>query len=209
MATPESASGGRREERRARTHDALVAAARRIALERGVAEMTAEDIAEAAGVSRRTFFNYFPTLEAVVAEGLRPVLDEIAGEVLRRPAGEDPLEAIAAALRERPIPAEILLGWARPGAARPHLRSSVQLRLWQHHEEWLVHVLAQRMTEHDDLAVRSLAATVMAIFELVQDRWSATDGDLGETVAGFNADLVRALGHARAGWRGPTALHHP
>jgi len=206
VATPESASGGRREQRKAHTHDALVEAARRLALERGVEDVTAEDIAEAAGVSRRTFFNYFPTLEAVVAAGLRPVLDEIAAGVLRRPSHEDPLQAIAAALRERPIPADILLGWARPDTARPQVRSSVQLRLWQHHEEWLVEILRTRMDGAEDLAVRSLAATVMAIFELVQERWSppaGADDSPEDAVAAFNTELVRALDHARSGWRGP------
>jgi len=51
--------------RRLRTRDALVRAALLLFRQRGFANVTAEQIAEAAGVSRRTFFRYFPTKEAV------------------------------------------------------------------------------------------------------------------------------------------------
>lgn len=58
--------------------------AARLSLEKGLAEATVEGIAAAAGVSRRTFFNYFPTKEdavlgvrapAVSAEALREFQD--------------------------------------------------------------------------------------------------------------------------------------
>src|SRR5690606_41191197 len=65
----------------------------------------------ALGVSRRTFFNYFPNIEAVVAAGLAEPLQRIAAALLGRPAAEEPLTAIAAVFREQPIPAEILLSW--------------------------------------------------------------------------------------------------
>jgi AcrR family transcriptional regulator len=60
-----------RERRRARTWDSIHAAARELASERGIRQTTAELIAEKAGVSPRTFFNYFATKEDAVM-GLRP-----------------------------------------------------------------------------------------------------------------------------------------
>src|SRR5690625_2861434 len=100
---------GRRELNKARTRQALVDATRELAREQGLTQVTVEDITERAGVSRRTFFNYFPNIEAVVAAGLAEPLERIAGAFLRRPEHEEPLTAIAAALREEPIDVEILL----------------------------------------------------------------------------------------------------
>ncbi|WP_448072827.1 TetR/AcrR family transcriptional regulator [Georgenia yuyongxinii] len=196
---------GRREQRKARTRDALVAAARQLGQERGLEHVTAEDIADRAGVSRRTFFNYFAGIEGVVAAGLSAPLQRIAAALQGRPAAEDPLTAIAAALREQPIGAEILLGWVDVTAPAPSARQGVHLRIWQHHEQWLVEVLRERLGDGDDLRVRSLAAAVMALFELVQHEWlpKLAGLDPESAVATFNAELLRALEHARCGWREP------
>ncbi|WP_368733085.1 TetR/AcrR family transcriptional regulator [Streptomyces alkaliphilus] len=54
--------------RRRRTHRDIRRAARELALERGVAAVTVDEIATAAGVSRRTFFNYFRSKEDALLE---------------------------------------------------------------------------------------------------------------------------------------------
>jgi AcrR family transcriptional regulator len=62
---------GLRERKKLATRSALHQAALRLAVVRGVAHVTAEDISAEAGVSTRTFFNYFPTKEeAFVADDL-------------------------------------------------------------------------------------------------------------------------------------------
>ncbi len=200
-----SETTGRREVNKARTRLALVDAARELARERGLDDVTAEDIADRAGVSRRTFFNYFAGIEAVVAAGLAEPLERMADALRRRPSAEEPLVAIAAALRQEPLGAEILLGWlpTTPGSS---LRGrEVRLRVWQHHEEWLVGVLRDRLGDDDDLRVRSLAAAVMAMFETVQRAWlpTAVGRDPDDAVADFNDTLLRVLAHADAGWRRP------
>ena len=55
-----------RERRRAETGHALIRDARRLTAERGLQGFTVEEICEAAGVSRRTFFNYFASKEDAV-----------------------------------------------------------------------------------------------------------------------------------------------
>ncbi len=61
--------GGWREQKKRLTRAALHDAARERVLERGLADATVEEICAAAGVSPRTFFNYFPS-KAAAAVGL-------------------------------------------------------------------------------------------------------------------------------------------
>lgn len=92
-----AAADGLRERKKRETRSALTWAAVRLAVERGFASVPVEDIAAAAGVSPRTFNNYFSNkAEAIVARHV------------------DRLQAVAAELRVRPPEEEL---WAAIGAA--------------------------------------------------------------------------------------------
>ncbi|WP_279402405.1 TetR/AcrR family transcriptional regulator [Arthrobacter sp. JCM 19049] len=89
-------SGTRREMNKQATRQAIVDAALTLLRNQGREAMTATAIAEAAGISRRTLFNYFPTVDAVLAEPLQRLLDRVV-EVLAESTQELPL--ITAAIR--------------------------------------------------------------------------------------------------------------
>jgi len=72
---PPSPSPSLRERKKVETWSAIHEAAASLAQERGLEQATVEAIAESAGVSPRTFFNYFPSKEDAVLGLHEPVLD--------------------------------------------------------------------------------------------------------------------------------------
>jgi len=85
---------GLRERKKAETRDALMAAALRLVDERGLEHVTVDEIATEAGVSPRTFFNYFPSKEDAIV-GSSPAFTASVVEALReRPDDEPPLESL-------------------------------------------------------------------------------------------------------------------
>ncbi|MEV1249027.1 TetR family transcriptional regulator [Nonomuraea sp. NPDC050022] len=89
---------GLRERKKQATRDALMAAALQLAMERGLDNVRVEDIAEAAGVSPRTFSNYFSSKwEALAARHVDRTRH--SARVLRdRPPGEPLWEAVRRAM---------------------------------------------------------------------------------------------------------------
>jgi AcrR family transcriptional regulator len=87
-----------RERKKVATRHALGVAAMRLAMERGLENVLVEDIAEAAGVSARTFNNYFGSkYEAICALGFDRAM-RIGAALRERPADEPLWGAIVAAV---------------------------------------------------------------------------------------------------------------
>ena len=199
----------RREQNKARTREALLSALRSHVSARGVEALTVEDVTETAGVSRRTFFNYFPSIEAALAEGTSAPLGAVAEAFLARPAEEDQLTALTRAVEASPLGVD-LLTWMhalacsteRSGGRRAGRPSAVELNVWQHHRGWLENLLARRDDAGDALHTATLAAAIMGMFEAVEAAWVERVGDTVDeaAIAEFNALMLRALAHARSGW---------
>jgi len=99
---------GLRERKKDATRRALAEAAMTLISERGYAAVTIADIAAVAGVSRRTFSNYFPGKAECVAAVAEGWFDDILASIENAPAGRpfdvvvlDVLSSFAAALPER------------------------------------------------------------------------------------------------------------
>jgi AcrR family transcriptional regulator len=71
---------GLRERRRRETSADIRGAAVRLAHERGFDKVTIEEICSQAGISTRTFFNYFPNKEAAIAYGPSDIPAELAAD---------------------------------------------------------------------------------------------------------------------------------
>jgi AcrR family transcriptional regulator len=91
------ASSGQ-ERRRRRTQRALQNAAIALVGRRGLADVTAEDIAAEAGVSRRTFFNHFPTKAAALFDPDPTDAERLARLLSAASGSADPWRALQSAL---------------------------------------------------------------------------------------------------------------
>ncbi|WP_205019221.1 TetR family transcriptional regulator [Streptomyces sp. HB132] len=89
---------GLRERKKQATRRAIAEAAVRLAAEHGVENVTVEAISEAAGVSPRTFFNYFPSHDDAFVMVDDEVGERIRESVRRAPADRPPLDVVRDAL---------------------------------------------------------------------------------------------------------------
>ncbi|WP_193512998.1 TetR family transcriptional regulator [Streptomyces griseoloalbus] len=87
-----------RERKKRATRAALVEAAVRMAVERGVEHTTVDAISEAAGVSPRTFFNYFDSREEVFVLVGAESSARVRSALLEAPRELSPLEALRDAM---------------------------------------------------------------------------------------------------------------
>jgi AcrR family transcriptional regulator len=94
-------TSGLRERKKLATRLALHEAALRLVAERGLDRVSVDDIAAAADVSPRTFFNYFPSTDDAVI-GIDPTEPaRQAAALAARPAEEPVLEALRAVERQQ------------------------------------------------------------------------------------------------------------
>jgi AcrR family transcriptional regulator len=95
--TAAPASSGQ-ERRRRRTQRALQEAAIALAGRHGLAGVTVDDIAAAAGVSRRSFFNHFPTKAAALFDPDPSDAERLAQLLAAASGSADPWRALQSAL---------------------------------------------------------------------------------------------------------------
>ena len=89
-----------RERKKLATRRLLRRAALDLVAERGLTNVTVEDIAEAAEVSPRTFFNYFPSKEAVLFGGDPERAAELRERVATGAPGKPALDALRVVLAQ-------------------------------------------------------------------------------------------------------------
>jgi AcrR family transcriptional regulator len=90
-----------RERKKLRTREAISTAAIELFVEHGFDQVSITQVAEAADVSRRTLFAYFPTKEDLVVHRFADHEDEPARVVRARPADQSPLVALHTHFIER------------------------------------------------------------------------------------------------------------
>jgi AcrR family transcriptional regulator len=155
-------SEGLRERKKVATRAALIEAAWRLSAEHGVARVRVEDIAAAAGVSARTFNNYFASKEdALVAVGTDRA-ERIAAAVRARPPDEPLWEALGNAFAEQFVGAGEDTRHFALADSTPELVAA-QLRMHRTVDEPIVAAVADRIgVPATELYPKLVAAVVRA-----------------------------------------------
>lgn len=163
---------GLRERKKQATRKALRDAALRLALERGPGNVRVDDIAEAAGVSPRTYNNYFSSREqAIVAAITAERETRVAAAVAARSATARLSDAVVAAIVEQYTdpgshdPRVLLLITTTPALREAFLGTAAGI------EHSLAAVIAERTGETGQLAARVLSACIAAAVRVALGQW--------------------------------------
>ena len=167
---------GLRERKKAATRQALHEAATRLAAEHGLDRITVEAIADEAGVSRRTFSNYFGSKEEALMYGDFQRLHCLVEFVRARPADERPWAALTAAAADfnrrlgDPDPHRVAQG--RLLRSHPSLIAA-QIHTFAGVERELAAEIASRLGEPDPRGVRAgmMAATFLVALRVSLNMW--------------------------------------
>lgn len=171
---------GRREQKKRETRRAIRHAALDLALQGGLEHLTVEAIAQAAGISPRTFFNYFASKEDALVTQADAGAAQVSQLLLERPAHEPPMQALRNAIITseyfgvEPVERDRILARQRLTQENPSLMA--------HHlgkiaavERTLAQALAERMGTdlEDDVYPELLAAVALSTIRVAVRRWVA------------------------------------
>ena len=173
---------GLRERKRVETRRRIADAAVRLSSERGIPSTTVDEIADAAGVGRATFFRYFESKELAIATGLSEVAVFVLISVLSDlPSELGPLDAVRASHsaigRQYDPDFDELLEQAQLSTSSPAMQAWT-LRLYVEWEAAIADAIAPRFDDlvPNDPRPRMIGAMNMAAIRLARDEWIAADG---------------------------------
>jgi AcrR family transcriptional regulator len=170
---------GLRERRRRQTSAEIRDAAVRLARERGFDKVTIEEICVEAGISSRTFFNYFPNKESAIAYGPSDIPAELVADFVA--AGPAPYSVVLAELitlaahhlRDMPPAREQAEGMLELAKTTPAVLSAflADLERFQNH---LTDIVARRQAMRPDEEIPALiAALALTAVRSGIERWSS------------------------------------
>jgi AcrR family transcriptional regulator len=199
-----------RERKKQRTREALLRVAIELFTTRGYEQTTVDDIADAVGVSQRTFFRYFAGKEdaALALDGM--TVAHFVDAVRTRPPHETPLDALRQAVLqgwdtlhevvESVVPVERFLGMYRVIESTPVLLAA-HLRRSAESEEVLARVLAERegLDAATDPRPMLLVAVFSGVMRMTERQWSAGGEFSLEAMRALTVSHLELLGPALTG----------
>lgn len=170
---------GLRERRRRQTSADIRDAAVRLTLERGFDKVTIEEICAEAGISTRTFFNYFPTKESAIAYGPSDIPADLAADFVA--AGPAPYPVVLAELitlaahhlRDMPPQRELAAGMLELAKTTPAVLAAFLADL-ERFQNQLTDIVARRQAMRPDDEIPALiAALALTAVRSGIERWAS------------------------------------
>ena len=177
-----------RERNKARARTDIAAAALALFAERGFQAVTIDDIVNAAGVSRRTFFRYFDAKEDALLADYPMLASRLRDALGASDEGPPVLDVVRTALHEvarwyeERRDAVLARSDVIRGASSPAARNLELLSQW---ESVVAQAVAMKMgVEANTLLPRTVSATVVAAFRAALSQWVRGAGaeDLHELI---------------------------
>jgi AcrR family transcriptional regulator len=200
---------GLRERKKQKTRETIIEVALELFVERGYEETTIAEIADAAEVSPRTIFAYFPSKEDILFCDM-PEIQERLAQVLRdRPEGATALDAlrdfIAGSLSTASNEAHnVVLRRRIVIAGNETLRRNQRARFSPFEHQMAEAIAEDLHARPDDIRPRMVAAALATAFSAIHDHDPATSPELVtpeqvmaviDEVMGFLRGGLEALGH--------------
>jgi AcrR family transcriptional regulator len=193
---------GLRERKKTATRRALAIAAMRLATERGLDNVRPEDIAAEAGVSTRTFNNYFASKYEAICALTMERGRRVGVALASRPADEPLMPAITAAVLEpydggEQPPGRDWIASLRPVISSPALQGEY-LRTQHAARQALADAISARIgADPADMYPAVLAGAVTAAIQVAVERWLSADPPVALVpLLRLALGQLRCLGHA-------------
>jgi AcrR family transcriptional regulator len=164
-----SPSLGLRERKKQKTRETIAKVALELFAERGYEQTTIAEIAEAAEVSPRTIFAYFPSKEDILFCDLPGMEESLARMLRERPEGATALDALRDFIAETLSPDQNAVLRRRIVASDETLRRTERAR-YAPFEQLMVEAIAEDLhAGPDDIRPQIVAAALIAAFSAVHD----------------------------------------
>jgi AcrR family transcriptional regulator len=169
---------GLRERKKQQTRETIARAAHTLFAERGYHATTLPEIAEAADVSTRTIFAYFPSKEDILFSEFALIKDALAQALAERPEGEDALETVRKFIlslhevEQSELDEQLRVCVESDETLRSHLRARIaQL------EELIAPAIAKDLDAPlNDPRPQVVAASLTAAFNVLSERGASSTG---------------------------------
>lgn len=221
---PDQAAAGTdgRSALRQRRRQAILSATRELARTSGPGGFTVEEVAAAAGVSRRTVFNHFTTFESLLVAVCDDVLATVSDRVLRDVDAHllqlptatadtaEALDALCSAVRAADLPTAMttIVSIIEDGGDRPRAQATSQAAL-DHVGHRLVSRVRERVPAADVTTVELTVAFLMNGVGVVARHWIDRHGARvsPDSRRAWDDAMARLTAQLADGYRGAGAAH--